>query len=167
MKKVLTISLATVAICAAAVPAHAGLLGMAELLKVASTVMKGKALLNKGATTCGSSLVVAPQENLLMDAASSAVQKLLPIAKYTSIASAATSSATTAAASPTFCATTAAAKPGILGSIASAAGKLGVGGKLGGLGSVLGGVTGSGATAPAAAPATGGLGKVLGGVFGQ
>jgi hypothetical protein len=157
MKKIALIISLT--LCAA--PASAGLLSGANLLKVAGVVLRGKATLNQGQTTCGNQLAIAPQENLLMLAASAAVQKLMPASKFLSLENAASASATTASTSPTFCQQTVAKKPGILGSIGDAAKQLGVGGNLGGLGSVLGG--GATAQPTTGSTAAGVLGGLLGG----
>ncbi len=168
MKKIALIISLT--LCAA--PASAGLLSGANQLKVAGVVLRGKATLNQGQTTCGNQLAIAPQENLLMLAASAAVQKLMPATNFLSLENAAAASATTAAKSPTFCPQTVAKKPGILGSIGDAAKQLGVGGNLGGLGG-LGGILGGGSTAqPATTGATTGTttgttaAGVLGGLLG-
>jgi hypothetical protein len=142
-------------------PAFAGLLSAANLLKVAGVVLKGRAVLNQGQTTCGNQLALAPQENLLVQAATGAVQKLLPAPKFLSLDNAASAAAKTAATSPTFCQQTVAKKPGILGSIGDAAKQLGVGGGLGGLGGILGGGS---TTAPSTgSTATDVLGGLLGG----
>ncbi|MBU6208074.1 MAG: hypothetical protein KGQ42_10335 [Alphaproteobacteria bacterium] len=141
---------------ACALPVHAGLLSGASLIQVAQIVLKGKALLGKGQSQCGSQVGVSTKDNLLMTAAGAAVQKSLPAPKFNAMSLLANRQASAAAAKPNFCAQTAAKKPGIMTGIASAAGKLGVGGggPLGGLGGMLGGA-GSGGGNP--------LGGMLGG----
>jgi hypothetical protein len=132
--------------------------------------MKGKALLGKGQSQCGSQVALTTQDSLLMQLAGAAVQKALPAPKFSALDLLSNKQADTASLSPTFCSTTAAAKPGILGSIGDAAKQLGVGGgalgNLGGLGGILGGSTAAPA-AGTAAPASSGVGGVLGSVLGN
>jgi hypothetical protein len=147
MKRVLTVSIAI----ALAAPAQAGLLSGANLLNVAKIVLNNRAVLNKASSQCGGQVSLQPQDNLLMEAAGAAVQKALPTSQYTGLLGSAGKLANVQAVSPTFCQTTAVKKPGLLGGIADAAGKLGVGGGLlgngngtgaaGVLGSILGGTT--------------------------
>ncbi len=155
-----------VAVSMIVTPATAGLLSGASLLKVAGIVLKGKAVLNQGQATCGTPLALQPQENLLVTAATAAVQKLLPATQFLALDSSASAAAATASKNPTFCQQAAVKKPGILGSIGGAAKQLGVGGGLlGGLGGVLGGTTGA-ATTPQ--PSTGTTaGNILGGILGS
>jgi hypothetical protein len=142
------------------VPVQAGILSGANLLKVANIVLKGKALLNKGQSQCGSQVALTSQDSLLMQAAGAAVQQALPAPKFSALDVLANKQASNASLSPTFCQTTAAKKPGILGSIGDAAAKLGVGGgALGGLGGLLGG---SGSSTPTTGT-TNPLGGLLGG----
>jgi hypothetical protein len=150
-----------VAISLIVTPATAGLLSGASLLKVAGIVLKGKAVLNQGQAKCGTSLALQPQENLLVTAATAAVQKLLPATQFLALDGSASAAAATASQNPTFCQQTAAKKPGILGSIGDAAKKLGVGG--GGLGGILGGSSGT-TTSPPSTGAT--AGSILGGILG-
>ena len=171
MKRLFVSAAATLVL---ATPAQASLLAGADLLKVAQVVLKGKALLSKGQSQCGSQLALAPQDNILMALAGNAVQKALPAQKFSAIDILAGKQADIAATQPGFCQTAQAKKPGILGDIADAAGKLGVGGGalggLGGIGGLAGGALGGlGNSAPGnSAPSntgasSSGLGNLLGG----
>ncbi len=135
-----------------AAPASAGLLSGANLINVAKVVLNNRAVLNKGAAQCPGQVTLQPKDNLLMTAARAAVQKALPVTQFTGLETAANTAANRSAAAPEFCQTTAAKKPGLLGGIADAARKMGVGG----------GILGSGATTPT----TSGAGNVLGGILG-
>ncbi len=157
MRKLIVLSAALVL----AAPASAGMLSGANLLKIASVVMKGKALLNKGQSQCGSQIGLTDQDSLLMQVAGAAVQKALPAPKFSALDLLANKQADRASLNPTFCQTTAAKKPGILGSIGSAAGKLGVGGGM------LGGILGGSSSSSTPAPSSGGLGDILGGALGK
>jgi hypothetical protein len=148
MKRIPTLSIAVPIVIAVAAPAQAGLLSGANLLNVAKIVLNNRAVLNKASSQCGNQVSLQPQDNLLMEAAGAAVQKALPVTQYAGLLGSAGKLANVQAASPTFCQTTSAKKPGLLGGIAEAAGKLGVGGGL------LGGGSGSGAA--------GVLGNILG-----
>lgn len=134
-----------------AAPASAGLLSGANLINVAKVVLNNRAVLNKGAAQCPNQVVVQPQESVLMTAARAAVQKALPTSQFAGLETAANRIANRQAAAPEFCQTTAAKKPGLLGGIADAARKMGVGG------GILGG---------ASAPVPSGAGNVLGGILG-
>ncbi len=148
MKKLL---LATIAV-SLAVPAQAGLLSGATLINVAKTVLNNRAVLNKGQQQCPNQIAIAPQENLLMTAARAAVQKQLPAAQFVNLDTAADRMANQASADQTFCQQTVVKKPGLLGGIADAARKMGVGG------GILGGGSSSTGT-----NSGGGLGGILGG----
>jgi hypothetical protein len=148
MKKLL---IATVAM-GLAVPASAGLFSGGALLNVAKIILNNRAVLNKGATQCPQQVVVAPQESILMTAARAAVQKALPTTQFSGLETAADRIANRSAAAPTFCQTTAVKKPGLLGGIADAARKMGVGGGI--LGAPTQSTTSNGA---------GVLGSILGG----
>jgi len=151
MKRILL----TLAAFAIAVPAQAGMISAATLLKLAPLVLKNKALLDKGQAQCGADAALKPQESLLNVAVSAAIQKALPARKFDALSMLANRQANTASLAPGFCTTAVAQKPGLLGSIADAAGKLGAGGNLGVLGGALGG--GGTGTGDAATAALGGL----------
>lgn len=133
-----------------AVSAQGGLLSGGKLLDVAKVILNNRAVLNKGQQQCPNQIIIQPQENLLMTAARDAVRNALVPAQFSGLESAAETVANRSAASPDFCQTTQTRKPGLLGGIADAARKMGVGG----------GILGGGASTPAK---TGGLGGLLGG----
>ncbi|MBU6268345.1 MAG: hypothetical protein KGN34_12450 [Sphingomonadales bacterium] len=154
-------------------PANAGMLSGANLLKVAQVVLRGRAVLNQGQAQCGATAVVKPQENLLMTAATVAVQKALPAPKFDALSLLANRQAASAATRPAFCANVAQNRSGVVGQIAGAAQQLGVGGLGGGalggvdgsglLGSALGsGLLGGAPAAPAAPSTTDAIGALLG-----
>ncbi len=158
MKKVIIVAIAM----GMAVPAQAGLLSGANLINVAKTVLGNSAILNKAQTNCPTQVTTQPQESVLMTAAKAAVQKALPGGQFGRLQAVADATANKASADPTFCETTAVKKPGLLGGIADAAKKLGVGGGLlgggtttggGSIGNVLGGLLGGGTTSTPSTPA--------------
>lgn len=142
-----------------AMPAHAGVISTATLLKLAPLVLKNKALLDKGQAQCGQDAALKPQESLLNLAVGAAIQKALPVKKFDALSMLANRQATSASLTPGFCTRAVAQKPGLLGTIADAAGKLGVGGDLGSMAGVLGGGGGAGGSDAV----TGALGGLLGG----
>lgn len=144
----LLFSFAAIALFAA--PATAGVIPAATLLKLAPLVLKNKALLDRGQSQCGGGAMLKPQESLLNLAVGAAIQKALPAKKFDALSLLADQQAATASLAPGFCARAAVQKPGLLGTIADAAGKLGVGSDSGSMAGLLGG-------GDAAAAALGGL----------
>ena len=153
MKKVVIVA----GVLCLAAPAQAGILSGANLINVAKTVLGNRAVLNKGAEQCPNQVTLQPQENLLMTSARAAVERLVPASRFGALETAANAAANRASASPEFCQTTVARKPGLLGGIADAARKMGVGG----------GILGSGTTAPATGSTGSTVGGVLGGILGS
>ncbi|MDE2595891.1 MAG: hypothetical protein KGL44_03325 [Sphingomonadales bacterium] len=141
-----------------AVPAQAGLLSGANLINVAKVVLGNRAVLNKGVQQCPNQVTLQPQDDLLMTSARAAVQRLVPASRFGVLETAADTAANRSAASPEFCQNTATKKPGLLGGIADAARKMGVGG------GILGPSTGTATTTTGSTPST--AGSVLGGILG-
>ena len=127
MKKAVITAMATVALVAA--PVSAGLIS-GGTLEAAKLILKGRKLLKAGETKCGSSLQLAPEENLLLSLAKSRVKKALPASQFLALDKAADSETTKATSVTNFCDTAKTDKPKLLDQVKEAATKFGLG-KLG------------------------------------
>jgi len=119
--------MATVALVAT--PAGAGLISGATL-DAAKLILKGRKLLKAGEAKCGSSLQLAPEEDLLLSLAKSRVKQAMPASQYLALNKAADSETATATGATNFCDTAKTDKPRLLDQIKDAATKFGLG-KLG------------------------------------
>ena len=97
------------------VPATA--FGVGDLAK---TVLNGSSILKKGQEKCGASLGITTGDSLAMTLARAAVEKTVPLSKFTALDDTASTNANTAAQSATFCNETKAKKPNIMGKIIKA-----------------------------------------------
>lgn len=123
MKPIITIGIAA-AIGLAGMPASAVDIG--TTLEAAKLVLKGRKLLKAGESKCGSSLALAPQEDLLLSLAKSRVKKALPLNQYLALDQAVSRETDTASKAPDFCAKTREAKPSILDEVKQAATRFGM-----------------------------------------